>query len=275
MADQPVSRSDGSGARRRRISLVSPAGTSSWYQSAALVPVASGLTVARPCTTWSLIPSLGYGSPGWLQSLSVLLSLWQNTASGAPSPRSAIGPSSGSRASSAPSVSVIAGRSDSGSHDQRLRNHRWGSTCSVAASGPALRTVTRMQMSAGLGLRVVDRDVPVAVLVEQARVEQLVLALVTAAGAVDLEQLLVGELALRVHVAPPHPRVRGRRVEVPPVLLGVLAVVALVPGQAEDALLQDRVAPVPEGERHAQQLLVVADAARGRPRSSGRSRDRA
>jgi hypothetical protein len=52
-----------------------------------------------------------------------------------------------------------------------------------------------------------------------------------------------------------------RRVEVPPVLLGVFAVVALVAVQPEDPLLEDRVAPVPEGERKAEQLLVVADAA--------------
>ena len=74
------------------------------------------------------------------------------------------------------------------------------------------------------------------------------------------DEPVVRELGLRVHVAPPHPRVRRRRVEVPPVLLGVLAVVALRAGQAEDALLQDRVAAVPEREREAERLPVVADA---------------
>src|SRR5438105_14561798 len=52
---------------------------------------------------------------------------------------------------------------------------------------------------------------------------------------------------------------RGR-VEVPPVLLGVLAVVALVAGQPEDALLEDRVLTVPQGEGDAEELAVVADA---------------
>ena len=32
-----------------------------WYQKAHLVPTRSGLTVAAPWTTWSLIPSFGYG----------------------------------------------------------------------------------------------------------------------------------------------------------------------------------------------------------------------
>jgi hypothetical protein len=38
-------------------------------------------------------------------------------------------------------------------------------------------------------------------------------------------------------------------------------VVALLTGEAEDPLLEDRVPAVPEGEGQAQQLLVVADAA--------------
>jgi hypothetical protein len=50
-----------------------------------------------------------------------------------------------------------------------------------------------------------------------------------------------------------------RRVEVPPDLLGVLAVVSLAAGQAEDALLDDRVPLVPEREREAQLLVEVAD----------------
>jgi hypothetical protein len=38
--------------------------------------------------------------------------------------------------------------------------------------------------------------------------------------------------------------------------------VPLVTGEAERPLLQDRVATVPERERQAQQLVVVADAAK-------------
>src|SRR5438552_459503 len=53
---------------------------------------------------------------------------------------------------------------------------------------------------------------------------------------------------------------RRRRVEVEPVLLGVLAVVPLASRQAEDPLLQDGVLLVPEREGQAQPLLAVADA---------------
>ena len=54
----------------------------------------------------------------------------------------------------------------------------------------------------------------------------------------------------------------GRRgVQIPPVLLGVLSVVALLSGESEEALFQDRVAPVPEGEGQAGDLALIADSA--------------
>src|SRR5580704_1082627 len=50
------------------------------------------------------------------------------------------------------------------------------------------------------------------------------------------------------------------RVQIPPVLLDVLAVVALRPGQPERPLLEDRVAAVPQRQPQAQPLLDVAEA---------------
>src|SRR5512146_3517228 len=49
-------------------------------------------------------------------------------------------------------------------------------------------------------------------------------------------------------------------VEVIPVFLDVLAVVALPASQAEQALLEDRVIAVPQGNRETQPLAFVADA---------------
>ncbi len=46
----------------------------------------------------------------------------------------------------------------------------------------------------------------------------------------------------------------GVRVQVEVVLLDVLSVVPLTVGQAEQALLEDRVLPVPEREREAEPL---------------------
>ena len=108
----------------------------------------------------------------------------------------------------------------------------------------------------GLGVGHLDR--PVAVLVERAGVEQLELGVVQAAAPVLGHERLVGELALGIVVAPSQPGVAGQRVEVPPVLLRVLAVVALGPGQPEDPLLEDGVSAVPQRQGQAQALLHVA-----------------
>ena len=141
-----------------------------------------------------------------------------------------------------------------------FRNHSVGSTRSRAASGPRLCTVMLMRMSSGLAFAYSTNtskyrsswNTPVST--------QLVLELLTRAAAVGLDKVRVGELALRVLVEVLHVRVRGRAVEIEVVLLDVLAVVALAVGQAEQPLLQDGVALVPERQRKAQPLLVVAEA---------------
>ena len=110
-------------------------------------------------------------------------------------------------------------------------------------------------------LGVLDEHVEVAVAVEDAGIEQLVLELLARPAPVGLDQVPVGKLALRVLVQVLHVRVRGRAIEVEVVLLHILAVVALAVGEPEQALLEDRVALVPQRQREAQQLLVVAQSA--------------
>ena len=112
----------------------------------------------------------------------------------------------------------------------------------------------------GRALGVLDVDVDVAVVVEDAGVEQLVLQLEPASGTVRGDEIGVRELAQRVAVAVLQVRARRRGVEVEVVLLHVLAVVALGVRQAEHPLLQDRVDPVPQRDREAQALVVVAEA---------------
>ena len=52
------------GRSRSRSSAEAPGASVTWYQKAHLVPVRSGLTVAAPPITWSLMPSFGYGVSG-------------------------------------------------------------------------------------------------------------------------------------------------------------------------------------------------------------------
>jgi hypothetical protein len=58
-----------------------------------------------------------------------------------------------------------------------------------------------------------------------------------------------------------HARVRiaGDGVEIVVELLDVLAVIAFFVGQPEQPFLQDRIAAVPEGDRQAEELPVVAE----------------
>ena len=106
-------------------------------------------------------------------------------------------------------------------------------------------------------LRVVDLDDPVAVVVKDAGVDQLVFGLELGPRTVGLDQVLVRERRLGVVVAPAQPGAARDRVEVPPVLLDVLAVVALRAGQPEHPLLEDRVLAVPQGQRERQAVEDV------------------
>ena len=117
----------------------------------------------------------------------------------------------------------------------------------------------RHQHVARIGLGVVHLDDPVPVAVEGSGVQQLVLRIEFAAAPVLPAQILIRKGGLRIVVAPAVPGVAGHGVEVPPVVLDVLAVVGLAAGQPEDALLEDRVAPVPQGQTQAQPLLDVRE----------------
>jgi hypothetical protein len=54
--------------------------------------------------------------------------------------------------------------------------------------------------------------------------------------------------------------VSGRTVDIEVLLLHVLAMIALVAVQAEEAFFEDRVAAVPHSDRKANVLMAVADA---------------
>jgi len=103
----------------------------------------------------------------------------------------------------------------------------------------------------GSGLGVIDGDLPVAVVVEHAGVEELVLGVVLGAGGIAGEQIAVGVFHLGIQIAPAHPGMGGRGVQVEPVLLHVLAVASLVAGETERSLLEDRVTAVPERKGQA------------------------
>ena len=125
--------------------------------------------------------------------------------------------------------------------------------------GPAVGHRDLHQQIFAVDLGVLDEHVEVAIAVEDAGVDQLVLGDRAVAAPILVDQVAVRERRLWILVEHPHEGVRRRRVEVEVVLLDVLAVVALVAGQAEQPLLQDRVAAVPQREAETDLLVTVAD----------------
>ena len=150
--------------------------------------------------------------------------------------------------------------SDSPCQDHWLRNQSVGRTCSSAGFRAAVVDGDLDQDVFGRLLGVLDEHVEVAILVEHAGVEQLVLELVPAPAAAGLDEVGVREGRLRILVEVLHVRMGRRAVEVEVVFLDVLAVIAFAVGQAEQAFLEDRVLAVPQGQREAEPLLVVGDA---------------
>src|SRR5215469_11920781 len=110
-----------------------------------------------------------------------------------------------------------------------------------------------------VGFGIFDKDVEIAAVRKNSRIEQFKFRLASAAPRVFVDQSFVGELGLRILVQHAHVAVCGGRIKIEVALLHVLAVVALIPGQAKEALLEDRIAPVPERETETHQLVAVAD----------------
>ena len=162
------------------------------------------------------------------------------------------------------------GLSPSTSHAHVLRYQAVGSTCSVSASGPGVRDADRS--SAGRAGRP-SRSRPRRSSSGRRRTTPVSSSSYSGSSlprrAFSATRSPYGNSRLRVVVAPAVPRVARQRVEVPPVLLGVLAVVALVAGEPEDPLLQDRVAAVPERERRGRAAARRRRSRRARPRPSG------
>ena len=104
-------------------------------------------------------------------------------------------------------------------------------------------------------LGILHKDIEVAIIVEDTRIQQLVLHVATITLFVLLDQIAVRESRLRILVQVLHVGMRGRAVEVEVVFLDVFAVVGLAVGQAEHAFLEDGVFAVPQGHAKAKQLL--------------------
>ena len=109
-------------------------------------------------------------------------------------------------------------------------------------------------------LGVFHEDIEVAILVENASINQLVLRFSATAPPVRLDQITIRKFTLRIFVEHLHVRVGRRIVDVEVVLLDIFAVVPLAVGQAEHTLLEYGILAVPQSKGKAQTLLFVAEA---------------
>ena len=107
------------------------------------------------------------------------------------------------------------------------------------------------------GLGVLDQHIEIAIVVERAGVQELVFHVLLAPATVRRHQIQVGESSLGILVLALEVRVGRCAVQVEPVLLDILAVVALPVGESEHPLLEDRIGAVPERQSQAQLLALV------------------
>ena len=110
------------------------------------------------------------------------------------------------------------------------------------------------------GFRVLHEHVEIAVAIEDARIDQLEFRVRLCPPAVLLHQARVRKLRLRIFVEHLQVGMRRRGVEIEVILLHVFPVVAFVSVEPKQALLQDGIAAIPQGQREADALVPVADA---------------
>ena len=106
-------------------------------------------------------------------------------------------------------------------------------------------------------LRILDDDVEIAAVVEGSRVGQLKLRPAPLPGHVLGDELGVGEGGLGIAVEEAHEGVGRRVVDMHPPLLGILAMIPLPRGDAEQTLLEMRIGTVPKGRGEAEDLVAV------------------
>ena len=111
----------------------------------------------------------------------------------------------------------------------------------------------------GTRFGVADIDIKVAVVVEGAGVDEFVFWLGAIAFLIFRDEFGVRKGSLRILVEGLHPAVGGGALKVVVALLDVLAVVALVAVEAEEALFEDRVGPVPQSETKAEAALGIGE----------------
>src|SRR5262249_33878169 len=110
-------------------------------------------------------------------------------------------------------------------------------------------------------LGIFDKDIEVAIIVEDSRVEQFKLRLVFPTTPVLLNEARIGKLSLGIFVEHLQIRVGRRGIEVVINFFHVFAVIPLAISETEQALFQNGVFAIPKRQCKAEPLRFIADAA--------------
>src|SRR6266851_831626 len=128
---------------------------------------------------------------------------------------------------------------------------QWRASWSTVCGGHAEQDIV------GIELGVLNDHIEIAVVVQDAGVEELVFWRQPATPSVGVYQVGVRERALRVLVEGSRIRMGGCAVKIEVVLLDVFTMVAFGARQSKQSLLEDWVRVVPQADRQAQSHLVV------------------
>src|SRR5579863_8644478 len=109
----------------------------------------------------------------------------------------------------------------------------------------------------GGGLCIFELDVEIAILVENAGIDNFVFAIAQAARGVCGDEVGVRKGGLRVFVEHFHIGVRRQSIQIVVELLDVFAVISFSVRETEKTLLQEGIAAVPKSDAHANSELVV------------------
>jgi hypothetical protein len=94
-------------------------------------------------------------------------------------------------------------------------------------------------------------------MIKNTGVHELKLRFVPGTPAVLIDQPLIRKRLLRIVIPPAQPGMARQPIEIPPILLHVLAMISLRPGKAEHALLQDRINAIPQRQCQTQIMMNI------------------
>jgi hypothetical protein len=97
-------------------------------------------------------------------------------------------------------------------------------------------------------------------MIKNTGVHELELRFVPGTPAVLIDQPLIRKRLLRIVIRPPQPGMARQPIQIPPVLLHILAMISLRTGKAEHALFQDRINAIPQRQRETEIMMNIRQA---------------